>query len=274
MAGTDHRRARPAAAETEGEATARPPQPAVVLVAPQMGENIGTAARAMLNFALGDLRLVRPRDGWPNIKAVAAASGATEVLDSLRVFDRTEDAIADLQRVYATTARPRHLAKPVVTAHEAAREMRAEIAAGRRVGVLFGPERTGLDNDDVVLADAVLTVPLNPGFSSLNLAQAVLLVAYEWFQAADEMPPPRQEPEHGSRPATREELVGLFEHLERELDEVNFFRAANKRASLVGRIRSILLRAELREADVHILRGIVADLTDARRRRRRKEGGS
>ena len=166
MAGTDHRRR----AAADG--------PAVILVEPQLGENIGTAARAMMNCALDDLRLVRPRDGWPSAKAVAAASGADAVLERARLYPSVEAAIADLVHVYAATARDRGVVRRVVTPRRAAAEIRTHLAAGEACGVLFGPERTGLLNDDVVLADTVLTIPLNPGFSSLNLAQAVLIVGY------------------------------------------------------------------------------------------------
>ncbi len=150
--------------------------PAVILVRPQLGENIGTAARAMLNFGLTDLRLVRPRDGWPNVKAVNAAAGATRVLDDVRLFDTTAQAVADLRHVLATTARPRYMLKPELTPRRAAADMRFWCRAGEACGVLFGRERTGLDNDDVALADVILTAPINPAYGSLNLAQAVLLV--------------------------------------------------------------------------------------------------
>ena len=177
MAGTDHRRQ----AVTDG--------PAIILVEPQLGENIGTAARAMMNCGLDDLRLVRPRDGWPSDKAIAAASGADTVLAKARLYPDIPAAIADLVHVYAATARDRGMVRREVTPRHAAPEMRARIAAGEACGVLFGPERTGLLNDDVALADTVLTVPLNPGFSSLNLAQAVLIVGYEWFTSGVTAPP-------------------------------------------------------------------------------------
>src|SRR5260221_10558212 len=155
--------------------------PAIILVEPQLGENIGTTARAMLNCGLEDLRLVRPRHGRPDERSYAAASGADSVLDRCRLFERVEDAIADLKRVYASSGRLRDMVKPVLTPRAWAGEARALIKAGHPVGVLFGPERSGLENDDLVLADTVVTVPLNPAFSSLNLAQAVVLIGYEWF---------------------------------------------------------------------------------------------
>lgn len=234
--------------------------PAIVLIDPQLGENIGTAARAMLNCGLTDLRLVRPRDGWPNAHAQRAASGADAVLDSARLHDRTEDAIADLARVYATTARSRDMTKPVVTPRQAAAEMRGLIPAGGRCGVLFGRERTGLENDDIALADAILTVPLNPAFTSLNLAQAVLLIGYEWFTAADATPARRRTGE-GQELATKEQLVNLFEHLEQELDAADFFRVAEKRPSMVRSIRNLFQRTEPTAQEVRTLHGIVTALT-------------
>jgi tRNA/rRNA methyltransferase len=239
-------------------------EPVIVLVRPQLGENVGAAARAMLNFGLGELRLVRPQCGWPNAKALNVASGANRVLNQVRLFDGVEEA-ADLHRLYATTARPRDLPKPVVTPAEAARECRAELAAGRRVGVLFGPERTGLANDELILADAVLGVPVNPEFFSLNLAQAVLLVAYEWFLSAAEAPP-RREAEPAGRPATKGELAGLLEHLIGELDAVDFFRAPDRRESMARTLKAIFARADLHEPDVHLLRGVVKELARGGRR--------
>ena len=241
--------------------------PAVVLVRPQLGENIGTAARAMLNFGLADLRLVAPRDGWPNVKAVAAAAGATAVLDGLRLFDTTAEAVADLRHVLAATARQRYMLKPETTPRRAAGQMRDWVAAGEPCGVLFGPERTGLDNDDVALADAVLSVPINPAYASLNLAQAVLLVGYEWFLTAagdaggssDGSPPAGR-----TRPATRGELENFFTHLERELDACGFLRNTEKRPVMVRNIRNLFLRAGLHEQEVDTLHGIVAELVKGR----------
>src|SRR5256884_5676988 len=163
--------------------------PAIVLVEPQLGENIGTAARAMLNCGLDDLRLVAPRDGWPSERAVAAASGADFVLDKARLYPDVPAAIADLVHVYASTARDRYMVKRELTPRRAAEEMREFLARDEPCGVLFGPERTGLVNDDISLADTVITVPLNPAFSSLNLAQAVLIVGYDWFTAQTERRP-------------------------------------------------------------------------------------
>jgi tRNA/rRNA methyltransferase len=245
-----------------------PAAPVVILVRPQLGENVGTAARAMLNFGLTELRLVEPKCGWPSVKALQAASGATAILNGLRVFERVEDAIADLELLFATTARPRDLPKRVVSAAGAAREARAALAEGRRAGVLFGPERTGLANDDLIFADAVLSVPLNPDFSSLNLAQAVLLVGYEWFQAG--APPPPRRAGATSRRATKGELDGLVEHLVGELDATNFFRTADRRQSMVRTLKVIVQQADLHEADVHLLRGVIKALA----RRGRPAGGA
>lgn len=240
-------------------------RPAVLLIRPQLGENVGTVARAMLNFGLDDLRLVQPKCGWPNVKAVAAAAGATEVLNRLRVFGSVEEAADDLHAVFATTARPRDLPKRVVDAAGAAAESRALAAAGRRVGLMFGPERTGLANDELIYADAVLTVPLNPAFTSLNLAQAVLLVAYEWHQAGDPAAP-RPSSEDAARPATKGEVDRLFRHLRDELDASGFFRADDRRVSLGRTIQLVLERARLREPEVHLLHGIIKSLAGARSR--------
>jgi tRNA/rRNA methyltransferase len=258
--------AEPPAAQTRG-----PSAPVIILVRPQLGENVGTAARAMLNFGLTDLRLVRPRCGWPNVKALQAASGATEVLNRLHVFDRVEDAASDLHRLFATTARPRDLPKPVITAALAAREARAALAGGERVGILFGPERTGLANDELIYADAVVSVPVNPEFFSLNLAQAVLLLAYEWFQAAAALPE-RQESVPAGRSATKGELDQLLEHLIAELDAVSFFRTADRRASMSRSLKLIFARAELREPDVHLLRGVIKEIARGGRRPPRTAG--
>ncbi|TNE58454.1 MAG: RNA methyltransferase [Alphaproteobacteria bacterium] len=233
--------------------------PVVILVNPQLGENIGMAARAMANFALTDLRLVAPRDGWPSESAIKASSGAVEVIEGAQVFETVEEAIADLQLVYATTARERDQLKPVLTPEEAGRRTRAAAAEGQRVGLMFGPERAGLKSDHVALADAVLMVPVNPGFASLNLAQAVLLIGYEWFKHGSEAPPERIE-EGATRPATKEELLGFFEHLERELDASGFLRPPEKRKAMVRNLRNIWSRTQLYDQDVRTLRGIIKSL--------------
>lgn len=251
MAGTDR---------TKNELAAPSPGPAVILVAPQLGENIGTAARAMLNFGLTDLRIVRPRDGWPSERARAAASGADIVIDNVRLFDRTEDAVAGLDYVVATTARARDMVKPIFTPETAAARMREAFAGGGRAGLLFGPERTGLENDDLALADALMMVPVNPAFASLNLAQCVLLMSYEWHKAGDTTEAERIEYQQ-TRPANKEELLGFFEHLEGELDRFGFLKPPEKRPSMVRNLRNMFQRAGLTEQEVRTLRGVVAALT-------------
>ncbi|MDO8973078.1 RNA methyltransferase [Reyranella sp.] len=234
--------------------------PAVVLVRPQLGENIGMAARAMLNCGLSTLRLVAPRDGWPNERAQRAASGADIVLEKAEVFDTVGEAVADLERVVATTARNRELVQRIVTPRQAATEMHGWIGRGERVGILFGPERTGLENDDMVHADTALSIPLNPQFSSLNMAQAVLLVAYEWTAAGDQTPPERLS-DHAARPATKEELQSLFDHLERALDQSGFLRNKEMRPSMVLNLRALLQRAEMTEQEVRTFHGVIKFLS-------------
>jgi len=228
-----------------------------------MAENIGTAARAMLNCGLTDLRLVSPRDGWPNEKADRAAVGALEMMPPVKVFDSTEAALADLHRVYATTARDRKMVKPILTPRAAALETLEAGRAGRKVGLLFGRERTGLEKDDIALADAVVTVPLNPDFTSLNLAQAVLLLGYEWYQAGDQTPP-RVLESHGSPPATKDELYGFFAHFERALDECGFLRNEEARPNMIRNMRNMWARAELTEQEIRTLHGVVKELTTLR----------
>ena len=244
----------------EGEA---PATPAVVLVRPQLGENIGTAARAMLNCGLTDMRLVAPRDGWPSQKAASASAGADVVIDGARVFDRTREAVADLQHVFATTARQRGLVKPVVTPREAAAEMRRLITRGDRVGILFGRESSGLSNEDLMLAQTVVTVPLNPEYTSLNLAQAVLLVGWEWFQSGDTTPA-WELPLGNGRYATMEEVHAFFDHLDRELEAVGFYKEANLRPVMERNLHNIFLRARLTDQEVRSLRGVVSRLAGRR----------
>ncbi|MFT3974665.1 MAG: RNA methyltransferase [Amaricoccus sp.] len=241
-------------------------QPAFILVGPQMGENIGAAARAMWNFGLDRMRLVAPRDGWPNPRAEAMASGATCVLDRVSVAASTAEACADLTRVYATTARDRAMTKQVMSPEAAMAEARALAAAGERVGILFGPERAGLENADVVRANAVISVPTNPAYSSLNLAQCVLLVAYEWQRSAG-VPVP----EHrlaGARGATGVEVDRLLEHLVERLDTVGFFYPEEKRPSMVANLDNLLRRAPLTDIDVRTLHGVVRALAEKVRGRK------
>ncbi len=219
----------------------------------------------MFNCGLSDLRLVAPRDGWPSDKARSAASGADAVLERARLFDTVEAAVGDLQHVYATTARDRYMVKRVVTPRQAAVELRALAGEGRHCGILFGPERAGLLNNHVVLADTVISVPLNPAFSSLNLAQAVLLVGYEWFIAGDATPPAAL-PTGDSAPASKQALVSLFEHLEEELDRNGFLRNAAKRPSMVRNIRNLLQRAQCTEQEVRTLHGVITAFAGPRER--------
>jgi tRNA/rRNA methyltransferase len=230
--------------------------PTIILVRPQLGENIGMAARAMLNCGLSDLRMVTPRDGWPNPKAQRAASGADVVLDDAKVFDSVGEAVADLEHVVATTARNRELSQRIVTPRHAAGEIRGWIGRGETVGVMFGPERTGLTNDDMVHADTALSIPINPQFSSLNIAQAVLLVAYEWAVAGEEAPAERMS-DHSTRPATKDELINLFDHLERALDQSGFLRNKAMRPAMVNNLRAFLQRAAMTEQEVRSFHGVI-----------------
>ncbi len=258
MAGTDRSKA---------NATAGlPPAPAIILVRPQLGANIGASARAMLNFGLTELRLVAPRDGWPNEHALKAAAGAVDVIENAQLFDTLPEAIADLDYVLATTARPRDMVKEVYTPEEGAGRLKAAMVDGGRPGILFGAERAGLHNDDVALADAVITAALNPGFSSLNLGQAVLLLSYEWSQLSDETLAVDM-PMNGTRPATKQELQAFFDHLERELDDTGFLLPLDKRPAMVRNLRNMFQRAALTEQEIRTLRGIVSALTKHAQRR-------
>jgi tRNA/rRNA methyltransferase len=233
--------------------------PAIILVDPQMGENIGMCARAMLNCGMTDLRIVRPRDGWPSQAARDTSSGAIEVIDNAQVFETTREAVADLHRLYATTGRVREMVETVMTPRKAAADIRAVTAAGQKTGVLFGGERSGLTNDDVALAEIILRVPLNPDFKSLNLAQAVLLVGYEWFTAGDETPDLTRDI-GDSRPATRVEFDVFLDRLDKGITEGGFFRAPEMRPTVMRNIRNFFLRAEPTDQDIRTLHGIVEAL--------------
>jgi len=235
-------------------------QPVFVLVRPQMGENIGAAARAMLNFGLERLRLVDPRDGWPNPRAVAMASGAAgRVLDHAGVFPDVAGAVGDCDYVFATTARDRELTRPVVTAERAMEQARAMAAEGRRVAVLFGPERTGLENDDVVRANALISIPVNPGFPSLNLGQAVLLTAYEWRRQTVAVPAERMEFGR-SEYATRIEVEKLADHYEAELDAAGFFFPETKAPGMKQNLRALWGRMTLTRAEVQTFHGMLRQI--------------
>ncbi len=240
--------------------TAAQKGPAIILVEPQMGENIGAAARAMLNFGLTDLRLVSPRDGWPNERAVAMAAGAGVVIETTQVFDNTEAAIADLQHVYAATARPRDMIKHVATPKGAAEELKTFESAGNACGILFGKESSGLSSDDITLSNTIITVPLNPDFSSINLAQAVLLVAYEYFLVSDESPEKILRNEE--RPATKEELGHLFGRIERELDARGYFdNMMPRKPVILKNMRNMFQRFGLMESDIRAFQGIIKGIS-------------
>lgn len=238
--------------------------PAVILVEPQLGENVGTTARAMMNCGLSDLRLVDPREDWLSEKAVAASSGAHEILERARRFATTEEAVGDLETVYATTARRREMVKTVMTARAAAGDMRARTADGQRIGLLFGRERIGLTNHELGLANIIIEVPLNPEHSSLNLAQAVLVVGYEWFQAGYEGPDAVLT-YNNTKPVTKARLQELFDHFEKELILCGFLRHEEKRPSMIVNLRNLLQRAELSEQEVRTLHGIIKELRYGRR---------
>lgn len=240
------------------------PGPVVVLVEPQLGENIGTAARAMANFGLSELRIVKPREDFPSARARAAASGADRVLDAAVLFDSVEAAIADCTAVFATTARAHDQAKPVVSAEEAARLMAPAIAGGETVGLLFGRERWGLENDEVALADRIITLPVNPAFASLNLAQAVLIVAYEWFKLTTGGALPFTMPRKSAL-APKQQLAAFFESLEQELEKVEFFRPPEKRATMTINLRNIFHRMEPTRQDVQTLHGVIRAIAEGRK---------
>lgn len=252
--------------------------PVAILVEPQMGENIGMVARAMANFGWRRLRLVRPRDGWPNAKAASTASLGVHVVDAADVYDTLEDAVSDLGFVYATSARKHDLAKAVVGPVEAARGS-IERARDMRVGYVFGREASGLSNDEVALCDDILTLPVDPDYASLNLAQAVLICAYEWRRLAlEEAGLDTEESQLPVAPAERSPvadkgaMLGLFAHLEGLLDASGFFRPAEKRDVMVRNLRTIFQRARLNEQEVRTLRGVFSSLDRVHERSRQPKG--
>src|ERR1700687_4734107 len=238
--------------------------PVVILVEPQLGENIGMAARAMGNFGLTRLRIVNPRDGWPNVHARRAASGADHILDHVELFDTVEQAVADCTLLFATTARAHDQAKPVVAPEAAARQIASDIAGGGKVGILFGRERYGLQNEEVALADRIVTFPVNPGFASLNLAQAVLLIGYEWFKLSTEGVLPFAMHERSER-ASQHQMQAFFDNLVRELDKVEFLRPAEKRETMLVNLRNIFSRMEPTKQDMHTLHGVVMAIAEGRK---------
>lgn len=228
------------------------PPPAFVLVRPQLGENIGKAARAMLNFGLTDMRIVAPRDGWPNASATPAASGADIVLENAQIFDTVAEAVADCSDVFATTVRKRGIPKPVLPPGETATKIHQ---GGGRSAILFGPERSGLDAEDVALARSIVTVPVNPDFSSLNLAQAVILMAYEWSKGADLAVPTEGEI---AQPAPQAELESLIGHLEKALEPTGYFFPPDRTPTTKRTLRSILTKAGWSTTEVQALRGVIS----------------
>jgi tRNA/rRNA methyltransferase len=238
--------------------------PIVVLVEPQLGENIGMAARAMGNFALTRLRIVNPRDGWPNLGAQRAAAGADHILAQAELFDTLEQAVADCTLLFATTARAHDQAKPVVGPQAAAAEMLAHIKGGGTIGILFGRERYGLQNEEVAIANRIITFPVNPGFASLNLAQAVLLVGYEWFKHAAKGALPFAMPERSER-ASQHQIEAFFDNLVGELDKVEFLRPAEKRDTMLVNLRNIFTRMDPSKQDMHTLHGVVMAIAEGRK---------
>lgn len=234
------------------------PQPCFVLIRPQMGENIGAAARAMWNFGLDRMRITSPRDGWPNQKAIAMSSGAGRLLDEAMICDSTADAIADCSYVYATTARPRELTKPVFTPAHAMQDAAQRIANGEKIAVLFGPERAGMENDDIARANAIVSVPVNPEFFSLNLAQCVLLCAYEWRQATVDAVPATVSLQ--GEWASQQEIEKLAEHYEERMEAAGFFFPDHKAANMKMNLRNLWSRMPLTRADVQTLHGVMRQM--------------
>ena len=250
----------------EGGAALEPPpgeSPIVVLVRPQLAQNIGTVARAMANGGLFHLRLVAPRDGWPQSTAWRASSGADRILDAATVFDTVESAVADCHRVLATCPRPRHVIIPVLTARAAAAELRSINSGSLRAAILFGPERAGLDTEDLARADTLVRYPLNPQHMSLNLAQAVMILAYEWW-TAEEPTPPRAFMTNETRVATKGELEGFLGRLVRELDACGFLSNLPKRPGMVRNLRHLFERGEVTEQELRTLHGVVTELSRGR----------
>ncbi|WP_224815005.1 RNA methyltransferase [Hasllibacter sp. MH4015] len=247
--------------------------PAFVLVRPQMGENIGAAARAMWNFGLDHMRVVAPRDGWPNERAVALASGAGRVLDHAGLFEDVPAALSDCTYVFATTARERGMTKPVVTPERAMEQARAITAEGGKVGILFGPERAGLENADIALANAIISVPVNPDFPSLNLGQCALLCAYEWRRQTAEVAPEIMDLAK-TEFATGQEVERLAQHYEERLEEAGFFWPEVKADSMKLTLRNLWGRLPLTRADVQVLHGIMRQMVRWAERRRDRSGRS
>ncbi len=234
--------------------------PAIILVEPQLGENIGMVARAMANFGLAELRLVNPRDGWPNEKARSAASKADHVIDGTKVYETLEEAIVDLNFVYATTARERYGFKPVRSPVVACQTLQQKFKAGEKTGILFGRERWGLTNEEVALADEIVTFPVNPAFASLNIAQAVLLMSYEWMKCGMEDHAETLFDALDQNPSTKEQVFGMFEHLEEALDARNYFHPPAKKPRMIDNLRAVLTRRAFTEQEISVFRGVINSL--------------
>ncbi|MEE8658704.1 tRNA (cytidine/uridine-2'-O-)-methyltransferase TrmJ [Acetobacteraceae bacterium EV16G] len=234
--------------------------PVIILVRPQLAENIGTTARAMANGGLFHLRLVAPRDGWPQERAWYASSGAHRILDAATIYETVDEAVADLHRVFATCPRPRHIIKTVMTPRNAAADMRLTEARHLRTGILFGPERAGLDNEDMARADTLIRYPLNPDFMSLNLAQAVLIMAYEWWMAADNTAP-HVLMTNETQVASKGAIENFFGNLTRRLDETGFWRNVQKRPGMIRNLRHYFQRGEITEQELRTLHGVVTELS-------------
>lgn len=235
------------------------PQPAFVLIRPQMGENIGAAARAMWNFGLDRMRIVSPRDGWPNQKAVAMSSGAGRLLDEAVISESVEAALEDCTYVFATTARPRELVKPVFSPERAMQVAAEKISAGEKVAVLFGPERAGLENEDIAKANAIITVPVNPAFASLNLAQCVLLTGYEWMRQVGDVT--HEVTELGKSDwATGQEVEALVNHYQDRLETAGFFYPPEKAPGMKTVFRNMWSRMPLTRADIQMFHGMMRQM--------------
>ena len=236
--------------------------PAIILVEPQLGENIGAAARVMLNFCLEDLRIVNPRDGWPNEAANYMASGAVKVIDNARIFPDIETACADLHYTLVTSARPRDMEKRVLDPRNACQEAASVFNSKQNIGFIFGPERCGVDNHVIALSDAIITVPVNPEYSSLNLAQAVALICYEWSLTSSELKTVTSDSSQHRKIASKQSMQSLYEHLELELDKRNFYSVPEKKPRIIRNLRTMLGRAKMTDQEVKTFRGMIRSLCE------------
>ncbi len=238
-------------------------KPVVILSRPSLSQNIGACARAMKNFGLSEMRLIAPQADWLNRDARALSADADDLLEAAKVFKTTEEAFADLQHIYATTARPRDMIKDVVTPKELAPEVNSHLAHGKAVGILMGSEKAGLENEEIALCDKIVTIPLNPEFSSINLAQATILVCYELYQAQTNIKDMPEAWNSDEEPAPREELFGFFSHLESELEKQNYYRCPEKRPTMDRNLRNMFARAKFTSQEVRTLRGVISSLTSS-----------